>query len=835
MHDRVEDPERGGADGLAALSAEARTARAWACWSTSCPTTSGSRRPGRQRWWWDVLEHGPGVALRGVLRHRLGVRATAGCWCRSLGRRRRGRRSRWTPTRRRAALPRPPASRSLPAPTHACERAALRAGQLAARRRRAQLPALLHGDHPGRRPRRGAGGVRADARRDRAGSTRASSTGCGSTTPTACATRRATSTDLAALTGGAYVAGREDPRARRGAAARVGDAPAPPGTTCSALIDRVLTDPAGERRRLEPSCAGHGRLRRAGPRHASARSPTAVLQAEVRRIVRELPDLLPHAVRGRCEDAVAELLACFPVYRSYLPARSRAPRRGARAAPARSGPTSPAALDDAGAGAGRPGPAGRAAVPADQRDGDGQGRRGLRVLPVLRGSPRSTRSAATRRSSRCRVDEFHEAMATPAARAGRDAMTTLSTHDTKRSEDVRARIAVLAEVPDAVGADARAAARSSRRCRTRLRQPALAGRASAPGRSSRERLHAYAEKAMREAGDRTTWTDPDEDVRGRRARRGRRGLRRRGGRARSSRSWSPIVGRPAGATRSPRSCCAHRARRARRLPGQRARGPQPGRPGQPAAGGLRRRPTASARRRRPTPSRRSPREALRLRRDRPELFTSYTPLRAEGPAADHVLAFDRGGAVTVVTRLPLGLAAKGGWGETTLALPGAGPPPGRPTCSAATPPPCWSWTAAGELVHSAAAFDVWAPRPARGSGCRWATTSSRWTAAPTTGGRRRSPCRTREEVDYGYLVDDSDTPLTRPAVAAPAGGRTRALANLRPRRASRGPTSAGPGGSWPASVDLRAARRHVHAGGHLRRRARAARPPAWTSASTSSS
>ena len=34
-----------------------------------------------------------------------------------------------------------------------------------------------------------------------------------------------------------------------------------------------------------------------------------------------------------------------------------------------------------------------------------------------------------------------------------------------------------------------------------------------------------------------------------------------------------------------------------------------------------------------------------------------------------MLAFDRGGAVTVVTRLPLGLAEKGGWGETVLALP----------------------------------------------------------------------------------------------------------------------------------------------------------------------
>ena len=33
-----------------------------------------------------------------------------------------------------------------------------------------------------------------------------------------------------------------------------------------------------------------------------------------------------------------------------------------------------------------------------------------------------------------------------------------------------------------------------------------------------------------------------------------------------------------------------------------------------------------------------------------------------------MLAFDRGGAVTVVTRLPLGLARRGGWGGTTLVL-----------------------------------------------------------------------------------------------------------------------------------------------------------------------
>ena len=48
--------------------------------------------------------------------------------------------------------------------------------------------------------------------------------------------------------------------------------------------------------------------------------------------------------------------------------------------------------------------------------------------------------------------------------------------------------------------------------------------------------------------------------------------------------------------------------------------------------------------------------ALVLRRDRPELFTTYAGLTATGPAAAHVLAFDRGGAITVATRLPVGLA-----------------------------------------------------------------------------------------------------------------------------------------------------------------------------------
>ncbi|MGW3911235.1 malto-oligosyltrehalose synthase [Streptomyces sp. NPDC005070] len=66
--------------------------------------------------------------------------------------------------------------------------------------------------------------------------------------------------------------------------------------------------------------------------------------------------------------------------------------------------------------------------------------------------------------------------------------------------------------------------------------------------------------------------------------------------------------------------------------------------------------------------------ALRLRARRPDVFgdaATYAPLRAEGPAAEHCVAFVRSGEViTAVTRLSLGLAEAGGWRDTVLALPG---------------------------------------------------------------------------------------------------------------------------------------------------------------------
>jgi (1->4)-alpha-D-glucan 1-alpha-D-glucosylmutase len=67
--------------------------------------------------------------------------------------------------------------------------------------------------------------------------------------------------------------------------------------------------------------------------------------------------------------------------------------------------------------------------------------------------------------------------------------------------------------------------------------------------------------------------------------------------------------------------------------------------------------------------------ALALRARRQSSFGagrkgSYQPLAGRGPAADHVVAFSRGvDVVTVVTRWPLALQEAGGWRSTLLALP----------------------------------------------------------------------------------------------------------------------------------------------------------------------
>src|SRR5690348_17639438 len=87
-------------------------------------------------------------------------------------------------------------------------------------------------------------------------------------------------------------------------------------------------------------------------------------------------------------------------------------------------------------------------------------------------------------------------------------MTTLSTHDTKRGEDVRARLAVLAELPDEwrhLAAHLMTAAPIPEPTFAYLLWQTFAG----AGLIDRDRMHAYAEKAMREAAIATSWLDPD--------------------------------------------------------------------------------------------------------------------------------------------------------------------------------------------------------------------------------------------------------------------------------------------------------------------------------------
>nr|WP_245528186.1 malto-oligosyltrehalose synthase [Cellulomonas gilvus] len=98
------------------------------------------------------------------------------------------------------------------------------------------------------------------------------------------------------------------------------------------------------------------------------------------------------------------------------------------------------------------------------------------------------------------------------------AMTTLSTHDTKRGEDTRNRLGVLSELPSewaALVARVRAATASARSSRVDGRTEqwvwqTLAGTWTEAGPIPLDRLEPYLTKAMREAKSHTFWTAPDE-------------------------------------------------------------------------------------------------------------------------------------------------------------------------------------------------------------------------------------------------------------------------------------------------------------------------------------
>jgi len=290
--------------------------------------------------------------------------------------------------------------------------------------------------------------------------------------------------------------------------------------------------------------------------------------------------------------------------------------------------------------------------------------------------------------------EFHAA-------AGRQAstwpatMTTLSTHDTKRQEDVRARLAVLAEMPAEWGR------RVAEWHELAVPPPAGAGSGGPAVDAdteyllwqtlvgawpvSEERLAGYLTKAIREAKRRTSWTDPDADCEA-----AVLGLASRVLTDASLRdSLKAFVS----------SISADAL--ANSLGVKLVQLTMPGVPDvyqgceltalslvdpdnrRPVDYGLRQALLADldagrvdafsldGAARLDAAKLLVTSRALRLRRDHPDWFAgSYEPLAAAGDAAGHAVAFARGGhAVTVATRLPGGLRRRGGWGETLLPLP----------------------------------------------------------------------------------------------------------------------------------------------------------------------
>lgn len=417
-------------------------------------------------------------------------------------------------------------------------------------------------------------------------------------------------------------------------------------------------------------------------RHHAA---TELLRAEVRRITALVPpgaaggEPDPSALRRR-EEAVAELLCSFDVYRSYLPEGeehwARAVQEATRRRPDLARDLEAVDLRV------RRDPRGQVARRIQQTSG----------MVTAMGTENTTFYRATRFVALNEVGgdpadfavsprRFHEAAALREA-SRPYTMTTLSTHDTKRSEDVRARLAALTEVSTEF---ARAVRRWTERCP--LPEPALGllGWQTLVGAwpIGEERLTEYLLKAAREARSGTSWTDPDPDFEDRVRAWPARVL---GDGALSDEvaslvgsvrgaGWSNSLGQKVVQLLGPgvpdlyqgtelwdlslvdpdnRRPVDHQAR-ADLL----ARIEEGWRPPVDATGAAKLHLV---------------RTCLHARRElRPR---GYLPLAASGPAADHALAFARTSAhaarpdlVAVATRLPMTLARAGGWGRTVLALP----------------------------------------------------------------------------------------------------------------------------------------------------------------------
>ncbi|GGG11988.1 putative maltooligosyl trehalose synthase [Rhodococcoides trifolii] len=285
------------------------------------------------------------------------------------------------------------------------------------------------------------------------------------------------------------------------------------------------------------------------------------------------------------------------------------------------------------------------------------------------------------------VAEFHVRLA-ERARLWPAAMTTLSTHDTKRGEDVRARIAVLSQIAELWSrclADWEGVAPSPNGTTGLFLWQNIIGTWPTDGTITdeyRTRLHDYAEKAVREAGLFTSWNDSDEEFES------------------SMHAWiDAVLDGPVAASvtqfvshLAPHAWSDSLGQKLLHLAG-------PGIPDIYQGTELWEDSLVDPDNRRDVDydSRRTllqsttsvptldasgaaklwaTRHAATLRRDRPASFVggTYAPVVASGDAAEHLVGFLRGphgssgDVIAVASRLTLSMQ-ENGWGDTTVALP----------------------------------------------------------------------------------------------------------------------------------------------------------------------
>ncbi|TYC99979.1 malto-oligosyltrehalose synthase [Arthrobacter echini] len=505
--------------------------------------------------------------------------------------------------------------------------------------------------------------------------------------------------DLRSLTGGAYVLVEKILEPGETLPAEW-DTAGTTGYDALAEIDRLFTDPDGEHALTGsvPVDPFHEMIH-----HTKRGIADGILRSEVLRLARLVPtDAGLDA--DVAVDAIAELLTCFPVYRSYLPGGAQYLADAVRDARIRRPDLTDAIstlhplLNPFLNGVGE-----LSELPRRFQQTSGMVMaKGVEDTAFYRYSRLVSLNEVGADPSIFSIEplELHRRLLERET-ANPLAMTTLSTHDTKRSEDTRARISVLSELAeDWVG------------ILGRLEELAPIGDATfAPllwqsligaWPLGRERAHAYAEKASREADLSTHWTAPDEAF--------ERGMHAAVDAAFDDAAVAALITETVERIRDA-GWSTSLAQKLLQLT-------MPGVPDVYQGTEFwdtslvdpdnRREVDYEARRKVLTdidfgalpevgPGAEAKMlvvsRALKLRRDRPELFTGYTAVTASGAAAGHVFAFDRGGAITLVTRLPYGLARRGGWEGTTLELPA-----GTYTCALT------GATVSGGTVHAAEIF-----------------------------------------------------------------------------------------------------------------------------------